>query len=152
MERIEPEGDHVRVTLRITDDELKLPADANAAVVARSVATDRYVELTPVYLSGPRMEDGAVIPLDRTVTPVDFDQVLASVPSQSQALVANAAALDAWNDITPLARNEFICWVEDAKQQKTRERRIRRTQEELEDGQRRPCCWPGCKHRERNGR
>ena len=66
-----------------------------------------------------------------------------------EALLANATALDAWNDITPLARNEFICWVEDAKQQTTRERRIRRTREELEDGMRRPCCWPGCTHRER---
>src|SRR5262249_25595763 len=72
-------------------------------------------------------------------------------PDLRQALVANEIALDAWNDITPLARNEFICWVEDAKQATTRERRIRRTQEELEEGQRRPCCWPGCKHRERNG-
>ena len=44
-----------------------------------------------------------------------------------QALVANATALDAWKDITPLARNEFICWVEDAKQETTRERRVRRT-------------------------
>jgi len=69
-----------------------------------------------------------------------------------QALVGNPTALDAWTDITPLARNEFICWVEDAKQEKTRERRIRRTQEELEEGMRRPCCWPGCTHRERNGR
>jgi uncharacterized protein YdeI (YjbR/CyaY-like superfamily) len=68
-----------------------------------------------------------------------------------EALVANAAALAAWNDITPLARNEFICWVEDAKQEVTRKRRIRRTQEELEEGKRRPCCWPGCKHRERTG-
>jgi len=68
-----------------------------------------------------------------------------------KALIANATALDAWKDITPLARNEFICWVEDAKQASTRERRIRRTQEELEEGQRRPCCWPGCKHRERTG-
>jgi uncharacterized protein YdeI (YjbR/CyaY-like superfamily) len=67
-------------------------------------------------------------------------------------LLANRAALEAWNDITPLARNEFICWVEDAKQAKTRERRIRRTREELEDGMRRPCCWPGCSHRERNGK
>ena len=70
----------------------------------------------------------------------------------SKALSANAAALAAWQDITPLARNEFICWVTDAKQEKTRERRIRRTCEELEEGQRRPCCWPGCKHRERNGK
>jgi uncharacterized protein YdeI (YjbR/CyaY-like superfamily) len=68
------------------------------------------------------------------------------------ALIDNPPALDAWNDITPLARNEFICWVEDAKQSVTRERRIRRTQEELAEGQRRPCCWPGCKHRERTGR
>jgi hypothetical protein len=70
----------------------------------------------------------------------------------AQGAIANTTALDAWKDITPLARNEFICWVEDAMQEMTRERRIRRTQEELEEGQRRPCCWPGCKHRERTGR
>ena len=69
-----------------------------------------------------------------------------------EALIANTTALEAWKDITPLARNEFICWVEDAKQETTRERRIRRTQEELEEGERRPCCWAGCKHRERTGR
>ena len=68
------------------------------------------------------------------------------------ALMANPVALDAWKDITPLARNEFICWVEDAKQEKTRERRIRRTKEELEDGMRRPAAGPGAAHRERNGR
>ena len=69
-----------------------------------------------------------------------------------EALIANSTALEAWKDITPLARNEFICWVENAKQEQTRARRIRRTQEELEEGQRRPCCWPGCVHRERNGK
>jgi Bacteriocin-protection, YdeI or OmpD-Associated len=68
------------------------------------------------------------------------------------AVIANPTAFDAWKDITPLARNEFICWVEDAKQEMTRERRIRGTQEKLEEGRRRPCCWPGCKHRERTGR
>lgn len=68
------------------------------------------------------------------------------------ALAGNAVALERWHDITPLARNEFICWVEDARQAATRAKRIRRTQEELEEGMRRPCCWPGCKHRERNGR
>ena len=66
-------------------------------------------------------------------------------------LIAHPVALDAWRDITPLARNEFICWVEDARQVATRERRIRRTKEELEEGMRRPCCWPGCRHRERTG-
>lgn len=73
-------------------------------------------------------------------------------PDLRQALLGNPTALTAWQDITPLARNEFICWVEDAKQEATRQRRIRRTQEELESGMRRPCCWPGCAHRERTGR
>ena len=68
------------------------------------------------------------------------------------ALTASATALTARKAPTPLARSQFICWVPDARQHPTRERRIRRTQEELEEGQRRPCCWPGCKHRERNGK
>jgi uncharacterized protein YdeI (YjbR/CyaY-like superfamily) len=72
-------------------------------------------------------------------------------PDLRRALIANPTALGAWKDITPLARNEFICWVEAAKQGQTRERRIRRTKEELEEGLRRPCCWPGCRHREPNG-
>lgn len=68
------------------------------------------------------------------------------------ALEQSAPGLAAWRDITPLARNEFVCWVEDAKRAATRERRIRRTLEELHEGMRRPCCWPGCTHRERTGR
>ena len=68
------------------------------------------------------------------------------------ALASDAVAHDAWLDITTLARNEFICWVEDAKRPATRERRIRRTCEELNDGMRRPCCWPGCAHREKTGK
>lgn len=67
-------------------------------------------------------------------------------------LLAHHDALAAWRDITVLARNEFICWVEAAKQAKTRERRIRRTREELQEGMRRPCCWPGCSHREKTGK
>jgi hypothetical protein len=64
-----------------------------------------------------------------------------------RALLADAKALALWEDITPLARNEFICWVENAKQIETRSRRIRRTCEELLEGKRRPCCWIGCIHR-----
>ena len=52
-----------------------------------------------------------------------------------------------WEHLTPIARNEFICWVEDAKQEKTRARRIKRTVEELLEGKKRPCCWAGCIHR-----
>lgn len=64
-----------------------------------------------------------------------------------QALGAWPQAKAAWQDITPLARNEFICWVEDAKQLTTRQRRITRTCQELTEGKRRPCCWIGCIHR-----
>ena len=64
-----------------------------------------------------------------------------------EALLADPRALTLWEEITPLARNEFICWVEDAKQLKTRQRRIQRTSEELLEGKRRPCCWIGCIHR-----
>lgn len=79
--------------------------------------------------------------------------VVHELPADLHAmLIANRSALDAWIDITPLARNEFICWIEDAKQPTTRQRRIQRTAEELQEGQRRPCCWPGCRHRERTGR
>ncbi len=52
-----------------------------------------------------------------------------------------------WKNLTPLGRNEFICWVDDAKQLKTRQRRIERTREELLEGKKRPCCWAGCIHR-----
>ena len=55
--------------------------------------------------------------------------------------------LTLWEDITPLARNEYICWVENAKQIETRARRIKRTSQELLEGKRRPCCWIGCIHR-----
>jgi uncharacterized protein YdeI (YjbR/CyaY-like superfamily) len=69
-----------------------------------------------------------------------------------KALAAHREALAAWNDITPLARNEWICWVEGAKLIETRQRRVERVHTELVEGVRRPCCWPGCIHRERNGR
>ncbi|MEJ7596603.1 MAG: YdeI/OmpD-associated family protein [Kofleriaceae bacterium] len=79
--------------------------------------------------------------------------VVHRLPADLRAvLIATPETLQAWNDLTPLARNEYICWVEDAKQATTRERRIVRTQEGLQDGLRRPCCWPGCKHRERTGK
>lgn len=69
----------------------------------------------------------------------------------ADALTASQSGRAAWQDITELARNEFICWVEDAKKSETRQRRVRRTIEELDEGKRRPCCWPGCSHREKDG-
>lgn len=64
-----------------------------------------------------------------------------------KALLANADALATWQDITPLARNEWICWVESAKKAETRDKRIEWGCSNLSEGKRRPCCWPGCKHR-----
>ena len=70
-------------------------------------------------------------------------------PDLKAAITSEPAARAAWDDITTLARNEWICWVEDAKQAETRTRRIERARSQLIDGKRRPCCWPGCSHRER---
>ena len=63
------------------------------------------------------------------------------------AVRARPDVLALWQSLTPLGRNEFICWVEDAKQSRTRQRRIARTCDELLEGKRRPCCWSGCIHR-----
>jgi hypothetical protein len=63
------------------------------------------------------------------------------------AVRANHEAFTLWQTLTPLGRNEFICWVDDAKQAKTRQRRIERTLDELLEGKKRPCCWAGCIHR-----
>ena len=64
-----------------------------------------------------------------------------------EALTADPKILGLWTGLTPLGRNEFLCWVEDAKQPATRRRRIERTREELLEGKKRPCCWAGCIHR-----
>lgn len=66
-----------------------------------------------------------------------------------KTLAADRVALSHWEDITPLARNEWICWVEDAKKPETRRNRIERVRLELKEGIRRPCCWTGCPHREK---
>jgi hypothetical protein len=63
------------------------------------------------------------------------------------AIQSEPHILALWQGLTPLGRNEFLCWVEDAKQAKTRQRRIERTREELLEGKKRPCCWVGCIHR-----
>ena len=62
-------------------------------------------------------------------------------------IVASSAVREAWADITPLARNEWICWIESAKKTETRNHRMNRMRNELPEGKRRPCCWAGCIHR-----
>jgi len=64
-----------------------------------------------------------------------------------KALLLSKEACETWQDITPLARNEWICWIESAKKQETREKRIKWGCSNLKKGKRRPCCWAGCQHR-----
>jgi uncharacterized protein YdeI (YjbR/CyaY-like superfamily) len=63
------------------------------------------------------------------------------------ALRLDRQALATWEDITPLARNEWICWITSAKKPETRRKRLDWGRESLGQGKRRPCCWAGCPHR-----
>lgn len=75
-------------------------------------------------------------------------RVVHRVPTDlRKALVSSPKARLAWEDITSLARNEWVCWIESAKKSETRDHRIERTRTELIEGKRRPCCWSGCHHR-----
>jgi uncharacterized protein YdeI (YjbR/CyaY-like superfamily) len=71
-----------------------------------------------------------------------------TLPKDLRAMIEATPKVQAlWEDITPLARNEWICWVEDAKKAETRERRIKVGKSKMLSGMRRPCCWAGCGHR-----
>ncbi len=64
-----------------------------------------------------------------------------------KALLSDKKALALWEGLTPLARNEWICWVTFVKKAETRDEHVKRVVSELHDGMRRPCCWLGCPHR-----
>lgn len=64
-----------------------------------------------------------------------------------QVMISDPKTLAVWNDLTPLARNEWICWVTFVKKAETRKEHIKRSVSELKKGKRRPCCWLGCIHR-----
>lgn len=64
-----------------------------------------------------------------------------------ETLAFDAEALAAWEDLTPLARNEWICWAISVKKPETRKQHVERVRTELKEGIRRPCCWYGCIHR-----
>lgn len=74
--------------------------------------------------------------------------VVHNVPEDlKKTLISDPRALALWESLTPLARNEWICWVISVKKEETRKDHIKRVQSELKDGMRRPCCWIGCTHR-----
>lgn len=69
-----------------------------------------------------------------------------------EVLASNGDVLERWNDLTALARNEWICWVTIVRTSMTREKHLKRLCEDLRGGKRRPCCWPGCPHRRPSAR
>lgn len=90
---VTPQGNRVRVEMTV-DDGVEIPANAQAVVVAPSLVSDRYVQLTPAYDGGPLMKSGTEIPLDRTATPVELDDLTASVNDLATALGPNGANKD----------------------------------------------------------
>ena len=83
---IVPEGRQVRVELRIDDPDVKLPADAKAVVVSPSLVTGRYIQLAPTYSGGPELQDGAVIPVERTAVPLGVDDLSRTATELADAL------------------------------------------------------------------
>ncbi|HET7814076.1 MAG TPA: YdeI/OmpD-associated family protein [Candidatus Baltobacteraceae bacterium] len=74
--------------------------------------------------------------------------VVHDVPADlRKTLAADRKAVEAWESLTPLARNEWICWVLSVKKAETRAEHVERVRKQLKEGKRRPCCWIGCVHR-----
>lgn len=86
-------------------------------------------------------------------TSIIADGILHTVPTDiKKALKKESALIDRWNKLTPIQRNEWICWVTMVKKSETRTEHIHRMLEELAEGKRSPCCWPGCPHRRPSAR
>ncbi|GAB2645782.1 MCE family protein [Nocardia goodfellowii] len=90
IDSIEPMGAQVKVVMSV-DRAYDIPADAKAAQVTPSVVADRYIQLMPVYRGGPKMPRNAVIPKERTVTPVEVDELYRSITELTEALGPNGA-------------------------------------------------------------
>lgn len=91
--RVTPMGDRVRVEM-LVDEDYDVPAEAVAVILAPSLVADRYVQFAPVYSGGPTMADGAEVPLERTATPVELDQVYGALDDLSVALGPTGANAD----------------------------------------------------------
>jgi Bacteriocin-protection, YdeI or OmpD-Associated len=105
--------------------------------------------LLVTYLSSPFQIGCSVIwytlPMTKQAVTTDF---MHRIPSDLNAVLkSNRDVLTLWEKLTPLARNEWICWVTIVKKKETRTEHLKRLCEDLQNGKRRPCCWPGCPHR-----
>ncbi len=90
---IEPRGRTVRVAMEY-DAKYRLPADAKAVVVSPSIVSDRYVQITPVWTGGPALASGGALSLDRTLVPVELDQIYSALDDFNQALGPEGANKD----------------------------------------------------------
>ncbi|MGX6508444.1 MCE family protein [Rhodococcus sp. SJ-2] len=90
---VEPQGEVVKVDMRVNRG-VDIPADARAVQITPSVVADRYVQLTPAYSGGETMSDGAVIDRERTATPVEVDELYASIDELARALGPEGANAD----------------------------------------------------------
>jgi virulence factor Mce-like protein len=88
--KVEPMGKQVKVEFEY-DRKVAVPADAQALIVAPSLVSDRYIQLAPAYKGGPKIADGAVIPLTRTKVPLEVDDLYASLSQVSKSLGPNGA-------------------------------------------------------------
>jgi phospholipid/cholesterol/gamma-HCH transport system substrate-binding protein len=93
VDSVEPQGTSVRVTFHY-DGKHRVPADAKALIIAPSLVSDRYVQLTPAHSSGPFLADGARIGIDRTAVPVELDRVSQSLDDLMVALGPQGANRD----------------------------------------------------------
>ncbi|PRW62016.1 MCE family protein [Actinopolyspora mortivallis] len=93
IDTVTPQPRRVRVEMSVRRT-LEIPADAKAAVISPSVVSGRFVQLTPVHQGGPTLPDGGTIPLERTVTPVEIDEVYESLNELSTALGPEGANSD----------------------------------------------------------
>ncbi|MBE9373806.1 MCE family protein [Saccharopolyspora sp. HNM0983] len=90
VDDVQPAGEVVRTELSL-DSGVRIPADASAVVVAPSLVSDRYVQLTPAYTGGPELPTGSEFPLERTSTPVEIDDLYRSADDLATALGPNGA-------------------------------------------------------------
>jgi phospholipid/cholesterol/gamma-HCH transport system substrate-binding protein len=85
VDKVTPSGTDVVVQMHY-DSDVNVPADAKAVIVSPSIVGDRYVQLTPVYTSGPKLADGAVLQTADTAVPLELDQIYSSIDQLDVAL------------------------------------------------------------------
>ncbi|MGB7146101.1 virulence factor Mce family protein [Mycobacterium sp.] len=78
IDKIEPTGDQTKVTFHYRN-KYKVPAGASAVVLNPTLVASRSIQLEPPYKGGPMLADNAVIPIERTQVPVEWDDLRNSI-------------------------------------------------------------------------